>query len=40
MIPASYRTKSNNLVPPRLDDVSWIENELDVNRLHRIKGWY
>lgn len=40
MIPASYRTESNDLVPPRLDDVSWIENELDTHRLHRIKRWY
>jgi hypothetical protein len=40
MIPASYRTESNDLVPPRLDDASWIENELDVHRLHRIKRWY
>ncbi|KAF7502800.1 hypothetical protein GJ744_005037 [Endocarpon pusillum] len=40
MIPASYRTKSGDLVPPKLDDVSWIENELDVHRLHRVKGWY
>lgn len=39
MIPASY-TKNDNLVPPRLDDVSWIENELDVERLHRIKRWF
>ncbi|OAP55708.1 hypothetical protein AYL99_09860 [Fonsecaea erecta] len=40
MIPASYRTKSHDLIPPRLDDISWIENELDVQRLHRIKGWF
>ncbi|KAL9062254.1 MAG: hypothetical protein Q9161_009830 [Pseudevernia consocians] len=40
MIPASYRTKTDDLVPPRLDDVSWIENELNVERLHRIKRWF
>ena len=40
MIPASYRTKDDNLVPPRLDDVSWLENELDVERLHRIRSWF
>jgi len=40
MIPATYRTKSDDLVPPRLDDISWIENELDVERLHRIKCWF
>ena len=39
MIPASY-TKNDNLVPSRLDDISWIENELDVERLHRIKHWF
>ena len=40
MIPASYRTKDDNLVPPRLDDVSWIESELDLERLYRIKPWF
>ena len=40
MIPASYRTNSDDLVPPMLDDVSWIKNELDVERLHRIKRWF
>ena len=40
MIPASYRTKRDDLVPPMLDDVSWIENGLDVERLHRIKRWF
>jgi hypothetical protein len=40
MIPATYRTKSDNLAPPRLDDTSWIESELNVERLHRIRRWF
>ena len=40
MIPASYRTEKDNLVSPRLEDVSWIENELDVDRLRKIKRWF
>ena len=38
MIPASY-IRNDNLVPPKLEDLCWIENELDVERLHRIKHW-
>ena len=40
MIPASYCTKDDNLVLPRLDDVSWLENELNIERLHRIRRWF
>lgn len=36
MIPACYRTQSDNLVLPSLGDTAWIENELDLERLHRI----
>ncbi|ETN44182.1 uncharacterized protein HMPREF1541_10732 [Cyphellophora europaea CBS 101466] len=37
ILPASQRADIHNLVPPRLDDISWIENELNVERLRTIQ---
>ncbi|RYP03604.1 hypothetical protein DL764_005034 [Monosporascus ibericus] len=41
LLPASYRTgpHQDNLTPPRLDDMTFIEKELDVGRLNKLSTW-
>ncbi|KAH6654885.1 hypothetical protein BKA67DRAFT_566524 [Truncatella angustata] len=36
LLPASYRTRRDDLTPPKLDDSQWIEKELDLTRLTKM----
>lgn len=38
LMPASYRTEFDNLAPSSLD-ISCIQRELDLDRLHKVFGW-
>ena len=39
LLPASYRTPEDDLIPPIPDDISYFEKELGVGRLNELSRW-
>lgn len=39
LLPASYLTKNDDIAPPRIDDPSCVERELDISRLQSVQKW-
>ncbi|KAI0412355.1 hypothetical protein F5X98DRAFT_17701 [Xylaria grammica] len=39
LLPASFRTKNDDLTPPKLDNTAYLEKELSVKRLDDLSAW-
>ncbi|KAI0173468.1 hypothetical protein GGR52DRAFT_590672 [Hypoxylon sp. FL1284] len=39
LLPASYRTEEDDLAPPKLDNVCYLQKELSIERLNRLSRW-